>query len=86
MELRIKVSAAILDHHKAKIGISRFQQSRQDYAARRDSVKNQRIDFVGTEDHGEIGAGKCADAMLGNDDLTVSWRYGRRDLSQRFLE
>jgi hypothetical protein len=71
VELRIEVSTAVFNNHETKIGVSSFEQSGEDHAACRDSVKNQRINIVGAKNHGEIGASKRTNPMLSDNDFTV---------------
>ncbi len=86
MELRIEVGTAVFDDHETKIGVSSFEQSGEDHPACRDSVKNQRIYIVGAEDHGEIGAGKGTDPVLGDNDFTIFGGDDRWDFTERFLK
>ena len=86
MDLRIEVSAAILDDNEAKIGVSSFEQGGKNDTAGCDSVENQRVDVIGAKDHSEIGASKGTDAMLGNYNFALSRGDERWDRSERFLK
>jgi hypothetical protein len=50
------------------------------------AVENQRVNVIGAEDHGEVGAGKGTDAMLGDDNFAVFRCDDRGDRSVRLLE
>ena len=82
----VQVSATIADHRKTVIGVSGFDKSGKDDATGRDAQKGQRIDVIGTKNHGKVRAGKGADPVLGYNDLIVLRRDGIGDCSKRFLE
>ena len=86
MEIGIEVGTAILNDHQTEIGIGCFEQSGEDNAAGGDAVENQRVNVIGTEDHGEVGAGECTDAMLGDDNFAFFRRDDSGYRSQRFLK
>ena len=86
MEIGIEVGAAVLNDRQTEIGVGCFEQSREDNAAGGDAVENQGVNVIGPEDHGEVGAGEGADAMLGDDNFAFSRRDDSRDRSERFLK
>ena len=86
MDLGIEVSAAIFNDSKTKIGVSSFEQRGENDAAGGDSIEKQRVDVIGAKDHGKIGAGKGADAMLGNNNFTLFRGDNRWDRPEWFLK
>jgi len=86
MEIGVEVSAAVLDDRQTEIGIGCFEQSGEDNAAGGDAAENQRVNVIGAEDHGEVGAGEGTDAMLGDDNFAFFRRDDSRDRSERFLK
>jgi hypothetical protein len=86
VELGIKVSAAVPNNNETKICVNRFEQSGEDNAAGGDSVKNQRINIVGTKDPSEIGPSKGTDPMFSDGDLTLFGGDDRWDLPEWFLK
>ena len=69
METGVEVGAAVLNDRQTEIGVGCFEQSGEDNAAGGDAVENQRVNVIGAEDHGEVGAGEGTDAMLGDDNF-----------------
>ena len=53
METGVEVSAAIFDNREPEIGIGSLDQRRENDAAGGNAEQYQRINIVGTEDHGE---------------------------------
>jgi len=86
METGVEVSAAIFDNREAEIGIGCLDQRRENDAAGRNAEQYQRINIVGPEDHGEVGAGEGTDAMLGDDNFALFRCDDSRDRSERFLK
>jgi hypothetical protein len=86
MEIRVEVGAAVLNDRQTEIGVGCFEQSGEDNAAGGDAVENQRVNVIGTEDHGEVGAGECTDAMLDDDNFAFLRRDDSGYRSQRFLK
>ena len=86
METGVEVSAAIFNNREAEIGIGSLDQRRENDAAGRNAEQYQRINIVGPEDHGEVGAGEGTDAMLGDDNFALFRRDDSRDRSERFLK
>jgi hypothetical protein len=86
METGVEVGAAIFDNREAEIGISSLDQRRENDAAGGNAEQYQRINIVGTEDHGEVRSGECADAMLGNDDFAFFGSDRRGDRSEPLKE
>jgi len=86
MEIGVEVGAAVLDDRQTEIGVGCFEQSGEDNPAGGDAIENQRVNIIGTEDHGEIGAGERTDAMLGDDNFAFFRRDDSGYRSQRFLK
>jgi hypothetical protein len=86
MKLYVQIRAAIAYDGNTIIGVSGLEKSGKDDAARRDSVKNQRIDVIGAEDHREIGASEGTDPALGDNDLILLRSDCIRDRSKGFTK
>jgi hypothetical protein len=86
MEIGVEVGAAVFNDRQTEIGVGGFEQSGEDDAAGGDAVENQRVNVIDAEDHGEVGAGESADAMLGDDDFAFFRGDDSRDRSERFLK
>jgi len=86
MEIGVEVGAAVLNDRQTEIGVGCFDQSGEDNAAGGNAVENQRVNVIGADDHGEVGAGKCTDAMLGDDNFAFFRRDDRGDRSERLLK
>jgi hypothetical protein len=86
METGVEVGAAVLNDRQTEIGVGCFEQSGEDNAASGDAVENQRVNVIGAEDHGEVGAGEGTDAMLGDDNFAFFRRDDSRDSSERVLK
>ena len=83
MELGIQISTTILNNRDTEIGVNSFEQSGQDDAAGSNAKQNQRVNVIGAKDHIEIRTGKGADAMLGDDYVTLFRSDDRRNRSER---
>jgi len=86
MEIGVEVGAAVLNDRQTEIGVGCFDQSGEDNAAGGNAVENQRVNVIGADDHGEVGAGKGTDAMLGDDNFAFFRRDDRGDRSERLLK
>ena len=86
METGVHVGAAVFDDGEAEIGVGGFEQSGEHHTAGGDAEEDQRVNVVGAEDHGEIGAGEGADAMFRNDNFAFFRGDGRRDRAERSLK
>jgi hypothetical protein len=86
MEIGVEVGTAVLNDRQTEIGVGCFEQSGEDNAAGGDAVENQRVNVIGTEDHGEVGAGEGTDAMLGDDNFAFFRRDDSGYRSERFLK
>ena len=86
MEIGVEVGAAVLNDRQTEIGVECFEQSGEDNAAGGDTVENHRVNVIGTENHGEVGAGEGTDAMLGDDNFAFFRRDDSGYRSERFLE
>jgi hypothetical protein len=84
MKLCVQISAAIAYDGKTVISISSLEESGQDDATGRNSVKNQRIDVIGAEDHREIGASEGTDPALGDNNFILDRTDCIRDRSKGF--
>ena len=86
METGVEVGAAVPNDRQTDIGVGCFEQGGEDNAASGDAIENQRVNVIGAEDHGEVGAGEGTDAMLGDDNFAFFRRDDSGYRSERFLK
>ena len=86
VQIRIEISAAVLDDCDAKIGVARLKKSGQDNSTGSDTEQNKSADVVGAKNHREVGTGKSADTVLSDDDFVFCGSKRRVNVAQRFLK
>jgi hypothetical protein len=86
VEFGVGIEAAVADDDEAVVGIAGVEEGREDDAAGGDAEEDQGVDFLGAQDHLQIGALKGADAMLGNDDVVFVRTEGGVDVAAGAVE
>jgi hypothetical protein len=86
MHVCVQVSATILYHHQAIIGVRGLKQRRQNDPAGGNPQQDEGVDFPRAEDHVKVSAGEGTDPVLGNSDLVSLRRYGGVDFARRAFE
>jgi hypothetical protein len=79
MQFRVEVGATVLEDDYAVIGVGGFEESEENDAAGGDAEEDEGIYVVGAQDHLKVGAGKGADAVLGDDHVVRLGSYGGMD-------
>ena len=74
MDVWVLVGAAVFDDDEAVVGVGGVKEGGEDDSASGDTEEDEGVDVVGAEDHGEVGAGEGAEAVLGDDDLADAGR------------
>jgi hypothetical protein len=69
----IEVSTAILDHDQSVVGVTGMKKSGENNATCCDPEQDERIDIPCPKDHIEVGSGKGADPVLGNENIFLLW-------------
>lgn len=75
----VEVGATIVDDGEAVVRVGGVQQGGEDDAASCNAEEDERIDFPGAQDEIQVGSGKCADAMLGDDNIVAFGSDGGMD-------
>jgi len=71
MEIEVEVGAAVVDDSEAEIVGGGFEQRGKDDAAGGHTEEDECVNVISAEDHGYVGAGEGADAVLGDDKFAL---------------
>jgi hypothetical protein len=86
VDVGIEVGTTILDDDEAVVGVGGMEQRGKDDATGGDAEEDEGVNFFGAQDHGEVGAGEGADAVLGDDDIVTLRCDGGMDGAGRALK
>ena len=89
MQVHIEINATVLNNGQTEISIAGLKKSGENDSAGGDAKEDERINLVGSENHGEIGSGESADPVFSDNDSvsrgSERWVYVPLRFLKQFL-